>query len=75
LKLALLMLGRKEADRALDVSESLRLQAKAKFQAIGGIENESQVFIEYTRISAVVSEQAMGESLPSGLIMASREKS
>jgi molecular chaperone DnaK (HSP70) len=68
LKLALMMIARKDADRSLDVAENLRLQAQAKFQAIGGNENEMMIFHEYQPMSKAANEQAMGEPLPTGLI-------
>jgi hypothetical protein len=70
LKLALLMAARKENDRSLDLSHELRQKVADKLQELDLAPEEVQAVMEYQPLGVSVSEQALGESLPIGLVMA-----
>ena len=67
-KLALLMMARKEQDRSLDLSEKQRQAVCEYFRGLDLDENEIAPLTEYQPLGRDLSEKAMGESLPLGLM-------
>lgn len=70
MKLALLMAARKENDRSLDLSHELRQKVADKLLEMELAPDEIQAVMEYQPLGLSVSEQALGESLPIGLVLA-----
>jgi hypothetical protein len=67
LKLALLMIARKDHDRSLDFDENLRTKIRALLIQNGASEPETLGLIEYQPLGRDTTEAALGESLPIGL--------
>ena len=67
LKLALLMIARKDHDRSLDFDEQLRTRVQAFLIHHGATELETSGLIEYQPLGKDTTEAALGESLPIGL--------
>lgn len=69
LKLALLMSARKENDRSLDLPENIRAKVAAKLQSLECTDDEIKPILEFQPIGSGLSEQALGETLPLGLVV------
>lgn len=67
LKLALMIMARKDPDRSLDLDEALRIKARRALEELGLGENLTAALMEYQPLGREATDQALGESLPIGL--------
>ncbi len=67
LKLALMIMARKDHDRSLDLDEALRIKARTALEELGLGENLTAALMEYQPLGREATDQALGESLPIGL--------
>lgn len=67
LKLALMIMARKDPDRSLDLDEALRIKARTALEELGLGENLTAALMEYQPLGREATDQALGESLPIGL--------
>jgi hypothetical protein len=72
---ALSQLGRVAGDRARDLDEDLRKQVIARLESLGADASMIQTVREYTELEASQQAQALGDSLPVGLRLLSKDVS
>lgn len=69
LKWFLLMTARKDPDRSFDLDEPVRRGVVDRLATLGYPADETRALVDYEPIGAALSSQALGESLPVGLIL------
>ena len=67
LKLALMMIARKDHDRSLDFDDQIRSKVRTMLIHQGASEAETSALMDYQPLGRDTTEAALGESLPIGL--------